>query len=232
MLSEKQQQVVKATPWFASLSQDVQADFLCALKLIELKRGSNLYRKGDQGLGFHCVLSGRVAISNVDQSGKKLLLAQLESGSWFGEISMFDGKGRTHDTDADTDLALAFIRRDDFHHLLKQHPSSYLYFAQLLCQKIRSAFSYIDTYSTLTLKQQLAKRLVLLSNNFGQQQTEHANIEVSASQESLAMMISSSRQTVNKLLKELEGQRLLKTMYRKITILDLAALKDLCDWQE
>lgn len=232
MLSKNQQHIVKSTPWFNSLSHEVQSHFLSVLKLIELSRGENLYRKGDQGLGFHCVLSGRVSVSNVDKNGKKLILAQLESGSWFGEISMFDGLGRTHDTDADSDSTLAFIRRDDFHQLLQQFPSSYLYFAQLLCQKIRSAFSYIDTYSTLTLKQQLAKRLVLLSTNFGQQKSAYTNVEVSASQESLAMMINSSRQTVNKLLKELEAQRLIKTMYRKITITDITALKAICEWKE
>ena len=121
-----------------------------------------------------------------------MVLAYLDVGSWFGEISMFDGLGRTHDAHADGETALAFINRVDFHRLLNQYPETYHYFTQLLCQRIRNTFSFIDASASLSLKQQLAKRLVLLSSNFGQRLAGHNRYEITASQETLAMMISSS----------------------------------------
>jgi DeoR/GlpR family transcriptional regulator of sugar metabolism len=45
------------------------------------------------------------------------------------------------------------------------------------------------------------------------------------------MMINSSRQTINRLLKEMEQQGYLKTHYGKITLLDIDQLKELCEWE-
>ncbi|WP_164078332.1 Crp/Fnr family transcriptional regulator [Alteromonas facilis] len=213
------------------MATEVQNAFIQVIKVVTLPKGKQLYAKGDLGNGFHCVLDGRIKVSNLHSSGKQMVLAYLDSGSWFGEISMFDGLGRSHDAHAEQTTRLAFISRADFHRLLRLNPDAYQFFTQLLCQRLRTTFNFIDASASLTLKQQLAKRLVLLSSNFGQRLVGTDNCEITASQETLAMMINSSRQTVNRLLKEMEQQGFLRTHYGRITLLDLTGLKTLCEWE-
>ena len=232
MLSISQQTLLRSTVWFNAMTVEVQDAFMGVIKLQRLSKGSQLYGKGVVGTGIHCVLEGRVKVSNIHSSGKQMVLAYLDVGSWFGEISMFDGLGRSHDTHADSDAVLAFISRADFHRLLNQYPETYHYFTQLLCQRLRTTFNFIDSTASLSLKQQLAKRLILLSSNFGQRLAGHNTIEITASQETLAMMINSSRQTINRLLKEMEQQGCLRTHYGRITLLDIPQLKQLCEWDD
>ncbi len=231
MLSIHHKTILRSTIWFNAMTEEVQDAFIEVIKPVSLNNSARLYAKGDVGTGFHCVLEGRVKVSNLHSSGKQMVLAYLDVGSWFGEISMFDGLGRSHDTHADGETLLAFISRADFHRLLNQYPQTYHYFTQLLCQRLRNTFNFIDSTATLSLKQQLAKRLILLSSNFGQRLAGHTRIEIAASQETLAMMINSSRQTINRLLKEMEQQGYLKTHYGKITLLDIDQLKELCEWE-
>lgn len=231
MLVSKHQQTLSQTLWFSSLSDEAQALVLDMIKIIPLNTGQCLYSKGDKGDGFHCVLEGRVRVSNLNRDGKEMVLAYLDKGSSFGEISMFDGLGRTHDAHAESATTLALINESDFRALVASHPSVYEYFTKLLCARLRIAFSFIDANANLSLKQQLAKRLILHSSNFGQIFSINNTVEIKVSQESLALMINSSRQTVNRLLKEMEKQGLLRSHYGRITLLDSDALKTLCEWE-
>lgn len=230
MLSNSYQQTLHKTLWFSQLNQDAQSYVLDLIKLLPMKTGQRLYAKGDKGNGFHCVLNGRIRVSNLNSEGKEMVLAYLEKGSSFGEISMFDGLGRTHDAHAECNTTLAFISESNFRALVKKYPDVYEYFTQLLCARLRIAFSFIDASANLTLKQQLAKRLILHSSNFGQVFSINNTVDIQVSQESLAMMINSSRQTVNRLLKEMESESLISAHYGRITLLDTSALKALCEW--
>ena len=54
----------------------------------------------------------------------------------------------------------------------------------------------------------------------------HLSRTVEVSQEQLAMMVSTSRQTANHLLKELESRGLIRLQYGSIEILDLEGLRN------
>ncbi|MFC4698958.1 Crp/Fnr family transcriptional regulator [Glaciecola siphonariae] len=231
MLSDGQREVLRATSWFNSMPERLQKAFIDVVKLVSVDGGMKLYNKGDKGNGFHCVLSGKIKVSNINRNGKQVVLGFLSTGTWFGEISMFDGLGRTHDTHAEENSMLAFVSRSDFHRIMAKHPEAYEYFTQLLCQRLRTTLNFIDSTASLSLKQQLVKRLILISSNLGQRESNGSLPAVTASQEALAMMINSSRQSVNRLLKELERDGLIQNAYRHISLLDVEALKIFCEWE-
>jgi CRP-like cAMP-binding protein len=98
----------------------------------------------------------------------------------------------------------------------------------------------------LGLKQRLAKRLLTLSKGWGgivNSQSANSTIvqkslllnasidtasideEITISQESLASMLNSSRQTINSLLQELKHEQLIDIRYGKIVLLNPQELK-------
>ena len=70
----------------------------------------------------------------------------------------------------------------------------------------------------------LAGLLVLLSERYGELHDRSART-VELGQEQLAAMLSSSRQTVNQLLKDLEARGLVRLAYGTIEIVDKDRLK-------
>lgn len=210
--------------WFKQLPDHIIEKLVLLCRQKHLVKGQLLFAKNDSPEGLYCLLSGRMRVSNVNHEGKEMVLTWLEPGTWFGEISLFDGLPRTHDSHAESDACVLLLPIAAFHDLLATHPEIYPHFMKLLCQRVRATFSLIDETGGLSLKGQLARRLLLLSSGLDQQGNGPVNKSISVSQESLAHMLNSSRQTVNKLLQELQKEQLLRVHYGKISLLDVDRL--------
>ncbi|MEE4246809.1 MAG: Crp/Fnr family transcriptional regulator [Kangiellaceae bacterium] len=217
--------VLKSNPWLASLPDKAIAQLVEYCQPIALSAGQLLYSRDDEADGFHIVLDGQVRVSNINKDGKEAVLTYLENSACFGEISLFDGLPRTHDTRAEIDTQLLLIPIKSFHKLLQLYPELYPSFLQLLCQRIRATFSLIEESSTLTLRQRLARRLMLLADNFGSRPLGAEPTHVRVSQDSLAKMLNTSRQTINKHLQLLQREKMIALEYGRIKLLSPARIR-------
>ena len=52
------------------------------------------------GGGFYGLAAGMIEISTLLHDGRGAILAVLEPGNWFDEISLIDGSPHTHDATA------------------------------------------------------------------------------------------------------------------------------------
>ncbi len=213
--------------WTRSLPIEVVDELVSISKVRELDKGQRLHAKNDPPEGFYCVLDGKMRISNVNSQGKEMVLTWLEAGSWFGEISLLDGLPRTHDAHAQTHTRLLVIPNLAFAQLMQRQPLMYPAFLKLLCQRIRATFSLIDETGGLSLLGQLSKRLLILADGLNIDDSVQRSQEIAISQESLAHMLNSSRQTVNKLLSQLKNDHIIRVEYGKIEILDRQKLAKL-----
>jgi CRP-like cAMP-binding protein len=94
----------------------------------------------------------------------------------------------------------------------------------LIAYQLRLAFEAVEEYAHDSITVRLARRLILISNSYGQW-TDRRRIAVSLKQEELAFMLATSRQTINHLLKNMETQGLIRLTYGKIIINDLPRLR-------
>ncbi|MOA09368.1 cAMP receptor protein [compost metagenome] len=148
-------------------------------------------------------------------------------GNWLGESSLFDGLPRAYDAYAQGDCDLLFIPKEQLDALLKSRPELYRHFVQLLCQRIRLSVLLLECNALLTLEGRLANRLLLLSE--GGEQSQRLTIRLS--QEDLSQMLGTSRQSINKVLKEWEQQGIVNRNYGSITLCDVSSLKRLASPQ-
>ena len=154
--------------WFGELPQDVLDELLALGRVRSLQDGEFVYAKDDQPDGLYGVISGSARISNIGQDGREAVLAILSPGSWFGEISLFDGLPRSHDTVASGPTELLMIPRTGFHQMLERRPELYPLFMRLLCRRIRISFAILEDSALLPLSSRLAKRLLMHAHNYGQ----------------------------------------------------------------
>ncbi|PUV01755.1 cyclic nucleotide-binding protein, partial [Acinetobacter baumannii] len=91
-------------------------------------------------------------------------------------------------------------------------------------QKLRYVFLEQIAIQTRSISQRLAQRLLFILEGYG----NHILIQdhqIQISQEQLANMLTTSRQTINHELSLLEKQNIIKIAFRKIEILDIEKLK-------
>lgn len=209
--------------WYRSLPAPLQAALLAAAQTRRLDAGQRLFRRGDPPCGLYAVLDGAMRIGGVDAAGKEALLALVEAPHWFGEIALFDGQPRTHDAFAETPTRLLQVPQTALLALLERQPAHWREFALLMSQKLRLAFVALEEMSLLPAPPRLARRLLLLAERYGEPGDPRRAIPLA--QEQLARMAGLSRQTTNRILRDLQAGGVLALAYGEIRILDLAALR-------
>jgi CRP-like cAMP-binding protein len=214
---------LETTPWFRGLPVELRDYLVSHATLLTLERGEFLYRRGDQSYGLYAVLGGALAVGTVGLDGKEALLAVLGPTAWVGEISMFDGLPRPNDATAVSRTLLLHVPEPALHALLDATPLYWRDFALLMAQRLRVSFENTEAMTLLPAAQRVANRLLMIAGGYGGLNASQSRIRVS--QDSLASMVSLSRQTTNQLLRNLESQRILSLKSGEIAILDFDRLR-------
>jgi len=119
-------------PLFSKLTPEELAALTKLLSVRRFKATDPIVFLGEDGSEFYIVQFGKVAVSQTDDSGREVTLAELGPGNFFGEISLLDGGPRTANVTAATDAALLSLERSQFVEFLLQHPSAAVHILTIL----------------------------------------------------------------------------------------------------
>jgi CRP/FNR family transcriptional regulator, cyclic AMP receptor protein len=216
-------ELLRSGRWFAALPDDLQERLVDSAGLRTIGARQRLFSRGDEPDGLYAVLDGGIRVSGSSESGCEALLTLLEPPTWFGEISIFDGAPRTHDAIAESEALVLHVPRAALDAILAAQPRYWRELGLLVTSKLRLAFIAMEDMALLPIAVRLARRLSLMAEGYGEREHQRRTVEVS--QEQLAQMLSTSRQTANQLLKDLEARGLIRLSYGTIEILDLDGLR-------
>jgi len=217
-------ELLRGGRWFGDLPEAVANGLLALARTKNLAPGERLFSRGDPPCGLYAVVSGAVRITATTESGKEALLTLALPPTWFGEIAVFDDLPRTHDAIVDEETTLLHIPQAPLVSFLDADPARWRALALLVTAKLRLALAALEESATMPLDRRVARRLALMAAHYGEWSDRSAR-ELDVRQEQLAAMLSSSRQTVNGVLKALEAKGLIKVAYGKIEIVDLEGLR-------
>lgn len=216
---------LRSQGWFATCEDSFQLALLGQARLRHLAAGETLFTRGSEADGLHCVLAGALKISSDNPvSGAQRLWAYLEPYQWFGELSLLDGQPHSLDAIADQDSRILSVPKARLDAWLQAHPRHWRDLSRLACARLRWMQAATEDRDQLSLDEQVARRLVLSASNAGQLVWGHWRRRVRLPQEHLASMLGVSRQTINKALRRLERDGLLRLGYAEIEILQLEHL--------
>jgi CRP/FNR family cyclic AMP-dependent transcriptional regulator len=180
-----------------------------------VKRGTNIFAKGDPGTSLYAVGAGTVKISVPSVDGKDAVFNVLSNGAIFGEIALLDGNPRTADATAVTDCELFVIERRDFLPLMREEPEIALKIIEILCAKLRRTTEQAEEIMFLDLPSRLAKALMRL-------EAETActgERKISITQRELGNFIGMSRESTNKQLRIWQGKKWVRLERNAVVIL-------------
>ena len=178
-------------------AQQIESLSVCIVTR-SVKRGTNIYAKGDPGTSLCAIGAGTVKISAPSADGKDAVFNVLGKGAIFGEIALLDGNPRTADATAVTDCELFVIERRDFLPLMREEPEIALRLIEILCAKLRRTTQQAEEVMFLDLPSRLAKALMRLldADTAGTQERR-----VTITQKDLGNIIGMSRESTNKQLR-------------------------------
>ncbi len=226
-LSDAHQRALAVNPWFVDLPASTRAALLDACQWLHLRQGAVLFRQHEAvstaSSGFFGLVNGQIKVSSLRSDGREAILSVLEPGSWFGEITPFDGEPRTHDATALTDLDLLVVPHEAFARLMQDNAFAHAIVA-LLARRIRTLYGLLEDTTLRGLRARVARRLLALTRGDSLQSVEMHNT-LHVPQETLAMMLGVSRQTLSIELNALASEGILALGYGRIEILEPQRLR-------
>jgi len=220
---------IESGSWFSKLSQALRDDILARAVVRRLGDGALLTCRGENPEEWVGVAKGAVRVSSVSLSGKQVTLTYVEPGTWFGDISLFDGLPRTHDATTHGDTTLLVVRKPDFKELLHKHNELYEALMRLNCRRLRLMFDLIEDLNTRPLSARLAKQILLLARSYGVEQGGETRIGLQLAQEDLAQLLGASRQRVNQELKGFEREGAVRVEPTRLVVLSKDKLLAIAD---
>ena len=218
-------EILIANPWFASLPAEVRRQLVTSADLRHYKSGELIFRQGDPSIDFCGLLQGAVRISSLRRDGKEAILSVLEQGVWFGEIGLIDLQPRTHDARATCNTSLLHVPPAAFTQL-RQHSAFESALLLMMASRLRQTYRMMEDATLRSPRARVAHRLLLLARGDAAMETA-ARHSLSVDQESLAMMLGITRQTLSKVLKGIAAQGAIALGYRRIDICSTEILNQL-----
>lgn len=99
-----------------------------------LRQGGVLFREGDPGQELYVIREGRVIVSKGVTGRVEQVLARLGAAELFGEMSLFDQAPRSATVQAETEVVLLCLDRENLHQLIEVNPQAAAVFFYRLVQ--------------------------------------------------------------------------------------------------
>ncbi len=227
ILTMEEREAINSGRWFSSLSPSLKHDILRCAFVKRYPDGELISSRGDTPDLWVACAKGAVRVSSTTLTGKLVTLTYVEPGVWFGDVAMFDGDRRTHDTYAHGATTILCVTRSDFQKILAQHTELYEALMRLQARRIRLLFGQVEDLNTLPLRARLAKQLLHLARSYGVPNTpvdDEQRISLQLAQEELAQLLGASRQRVNQELKSLEREGVIRVESTGLVVCDRDAL--------
>ena len=93
------------------------------------------------------VIKGSVKVTRLGKSGREVILALLNEGDFFGEMSLIDGDSRSANVIALENTKVFTLNRLDFLNVIKKYPNIAIELLKVLGQRIRKSDRQITSLS-------------------------------------------------------------------------------------
>lgn len=217
-------EALRRVPLFHDYDDTALARVAATARLRRYGHNQVIFHRGDPGQTMYIVASGKVKITVSSDTGETALLAVLCPGEFFGELSLLDGGPRSATATAVGAVAVWSLYRDDVLGPILAVPAAAGLLAAL-ARRLRRCDELLEELCTLDLQARLARALLRLADEHGEQRPDGVHVAVPLTQSDLAMMVGASRPRVNVALGNYQDAGLVRFSGRTLVLPDVEALR-------
>jgi CRP-like cAMP-binding protein len=218
-------EILAKVPVFSGLSESTLEELAQVAHLRRLKPREELCHKGDEGSQVYVIVSGRLRVNTTSAEGSDVQFNLMNPGEVCGELALFAGGERTATMSAFDECEVLGLDRRDFIPFLRRNPDAAIHLLEALAGRLVRLSELVEDTLFLALPQRLAKKLVALGDQYGERDGDTVRIEMKLSQQELGTMVGTSRESINKQMRQWEAAGYVKTERGVITLLKPDALE-------
>ncbi len=197
-------ELLAKTSFFGQLSAEDRDAVAFSMRPAAFTAGQVIFMRDDAPRDLYLVRKGRVRLSILSSEGRELSLAHATEGDVFGEIALLDGRPRTANATALTEVEALSLSRSLLLTLMEARPSIAMGAITFLCDRLRTTDTKIEAIALYPIEARLARFLLSAVQLQSPGAKGNARLSLDMSQGELALLLGASRPKVNKALAALE----------------------------
>ncbi len=215
---------------FAGLSETDMQAIGHATTMTHCSRGQQIMAPDDPPDRIHIIKKGRVRVYRMSPEGKQLTLDIYEKGTILGDMDLL-GQDPLPEAYAEAldDGVVCTITPDELKRLIERYPSVGLNIIRHLSGRLQSAERELEAMAYQRVDQRLARKLLDLGQRFGISTARGTLIQARLTQQELAEMIGTTRETLAHTLGDFRRSGLLEASRHNVVIRDAERLADIAE---
>ena len=190
------------------------------------RHGARIIVQGDHSDHVLLMLSGLVKVTLDTPDGREVVLCVLGAGDLLGEFEVLEGLAqRAAGNVAVLPVECRVIPGEEFMAALEAHPQMLLAMVRAILTRLHAADRRREASASLGVSRSLAGFLVELVDRYGTPDGSVIDLSIHLTQEELASLISTSRDSAVRGLSALRSRGFIATHRRQIVVTDLDGLR-------
>lgn len=178
-----------------------------------------LINEGDMAESLFYVIHGSVSVFIKDEEGKEMLLTNLGQGEFVGELLLFENKAqkRTAWVRTRENCEIAEISYKKFKQLVHLNPDILMYLSAQMARRLRMTSRQVNNLAFLDVTGRIAQTLLNLAK-LPDAMTHPQGMQIKITRQEIGQMVGCSRETVGRVLKQLEDENLISAHGKTIVV--------------
>jgi len=209
---------IARAPLFAQLPINAIEDLTQRITVRKVAVGSSVVTQDGPGDAMFVIMSGRIKVVMFGESGREVTLSLLKGGDSFGEMSLFDQGPRSAHCLAIEPTTLLVLSREDLMKHMQAHPRTAINLVSEMARRLRRADETIAQLALCDVNERLIHRLVALGREEGASGPDGLVVRRRPTQQELANMIGSCRETISRAFNQLARDGLIIPRGRSLVV--------------
>lgn len=212
---------------FAGLSPGELKEISQTLPMQTCQVGRLVTSPADADERLYVIKRGRVRLYRLTPDGKQLTLDILDKGRIVGRMAWLGQQLTDAYAEAIEDALICSFTPTELSRLIDRFPNVGVNIIRYLSGRLAVSEREREVMAFRSVEQRLAARLVDLADRFGQPADGGTAIDARLTQQELADMIGTSRETLATTVASLRERRVIEMHNQRVVILDLERIRDL-----
>jgi CRP/FNR family cyclic AMP-dependent transcriptional regulator len=197
---------LRSLPLFSGLTGDELRFLAGEAQMREYEAGTIIFHAGEQGYTCHIIVKGKVRVYVIGEEGRELSVSIFGPGEIVGEMALFEDLPRSASVEAIEPTTTLELHQNVLLHGLEHSPTLARSLLRALSARLRHMTEEAEGLASLTVSDRLILRLRRLAEWSGRPVTDGVRITLPMTQQELAALVGTSRESVNRALATLRRQ--------------------------
>lgn len=222
---ENKKETLRSLPLFSELSIAQLRKISSVSRIKTYSKGENIFREGDNYVGFYVLLKGLIKVYGLTEAGKEAVIHIVKPINVFADIPLFEGKDYPVSANAIDESVTLFIPKESFIELLGSNPELSLKMLGGFAKRLKVLVAQIEDLTTKEVVNRLAKYLVMEIKKNGTENLPEPFIKLVAPKSVVASYLGTITETFSRTLNKLQTEEIIRVQGKKIFVINFSSLK-------